>query len=149
MLGLNVPQVIDMDSLRSLPAGSFGRSWADFLIQHQLQAFATGARRKQLHDGIHVLTGYDTDPIGEAEVQAFLLGAKFHAFHIILLAGLLRPLRYQMRQNSSNLTWREVRSRLRRAYDRGCQSHFDVDAWQPELLWEQSLERVRTLARLV
>jgi ubiquinone biosynthesis protein Coq4 len=36
----------------------------------------SGPRRQQLHDGIHVLTGYGTDPVGEAEVQAFLLGLK-------------------------------------------------------------------------
>lgn len=75
--GKNVPQIVDIEKLRSFPQGSFGKAWADFLLGNNLQPLTTGLRRKQLHDGVHVLTGYDSSPIGEAELQAFLLGAKF------------------------------------------------------------------------
>ncbi|MDM9380283.1 Coq4 family protein [Chlorogloeopsis sp. ULAP01] len=88
--GLNVPQVVYVEKLRSLPVGSFGRTWADFLDKNNIVPFTTGPRRKQLHDGIHILTGYGTDPIAEAEVQAFLLGAKFRLANLLIGLGLLR-----------------------------------------------------------
>jgi ubiquinone biosynthesis protein Coq4 len=53
-LGLNVAPIVNIQKLRSLPTGTFGRTWADFLDQHQLEPLNTGPRRKQLHDGIHV-----------------------------------------------------------------------------------------------
>jgi ubiquinone biosynthesis protein Coq4 len=69
--GLNMPPIVEIEKLRSLPSGTFGRTWADFLDAHHLPPMTTGPRRKQLHDGVHVLTSYGTDPIGEAKVQAF------------------------------------------------------------------------------
>ncbi|HEY9750265.1 MAG TPA: hypothetical protein V6C63_16390, partial [Allocoleopsis sp.] len=56
--GRNVSTIVNLVILRSLPAGTFGRAWADFLDQHGLSPLTTGSRRKQLHNGIHVLTGY-------------------------------------------------------------------------------------------
>ncbi len=66
-----MPPIVEIEKLRSLPSGTFGRTWADFLDAHHLPPMTTGPRRKQLHDGVHVLTSYGTDPIGEAKVQAF------------------------------------------------------------------------------
>ncbi|HEY9639854.1 MAG TPA: Coq4 family protein [Coleofasciculaceae cyanobacterium] len=137
-LGTSVPPIVNLDELRSLPPGTLGRAWADSLDQHQLQPFTTGFRRKQLHDGVHVLTGYGIDPIGEAEVQAFLIGAKFHLTHVILGLGLLR----QIRQQSSLSN--PIKLRLQQAYQRGQQAQFDVDSWQPELMWDLPLEEVRS-----
>nr|MBW4577583.1 hypothetical protein [Aphanothece sp. CMT-3BRIN-NPC111] len=88
-LGLNVPPIVDLEKLRSLPISTFGRTWADFLDRHNLPPITTGPRRKQLHDGVHVLTGYGTDPVGEAQIQAFLLGSKFRLAHVLLAVGLL------------------------------------------------------------
>lgn len=138
--GKNVPPIVKIEQLRSLPPGTLGRSWADFLDAHHLQAFTTGPRRKQLHDGIHVLTGYGTDPINEAEVQAFLLGAKFTLANILLGLGLLRVIH-------RNLNYRQQFSwdRLWKAYQRGCQSQFDPDTWKPELLWHLSLTEVQQI----
>ncbi|MGM3307751.1 hypothetical protein ACSQ6I_17570 [Anabaena sp. WFMT] len=138
--GLNVAQIVDIEKLISLPHGTFGRTWADFLNQNNLQPFITGTRRKQLHDGVHVLTGYATDPIGEAEVQAFLLGAKFTVANLMLGLGLLRMI-YTNLNYPKKLTW----ERLQKAYQRGCQSNFDPDTWQPELLWQLSLTDVQGL----
>ncbi|MFM6156014.1 MAG: hypothetical protein ACKPE3_23960, partial [Sphaerospermopsis kisseleviana] len=81
--GLNVQQIVKIEQLRSLPLGTFGRKWADFLDDNNIQPFTTGIRRKQLHDGVHILTGYGIDSIGEAEVQAFLLGSKFTIANLI------------------------------------------------------------------
>ncbi|MEO1377212.1 MAG: Coq4 family protein [Cyanobacteria bacterium J06635_10] len=91
--GASVPQIVELEKLRSLQEGSFGRAWADFLDENNLQPLTTGMRRKQLHDGIHVLTGYGSDSIGEAEVQAFLLGAKFGLFNLPETARRLTPTR--------------------------------------------------------
>ncbi|NJR65635.1 MAG: hypothetical protein HC772_10430 [Leptolyngbyaceae cyanobacterium CRU_2_3] len=142
-LGTSIPPLVNIDQLRSLPPGTLGRAWADSLDQHHLQPFTTGSRRKQIHDGIHVLTGYGTDPIGEAEVQAFLLGAKFHLANALLGLGLLRPLRQQLQH--SHLSREQVRLRLRQAYQRGYHSQFDVDSWQPELMWSLPLSQVQSL----
>jgi ubiquinone biosynthesis protein COQ4 len=142
-LGTSVPPIVNLDELRSLPLGTFGRAWADSLDQHNLQPFTTGFRRKQLHDGVHVLTGYGTDPIGETEVQAFLLGAKFHPIHILLGLGLLRPL---LKQLQPHLSTDLVQSRLWQAYQRGHRSQLDVDTWQPELMWNLPLSQVKSLA---
>ena len=143
-LGLNVVPIVEMDALRSLPPDSLGRAWANHLAEHDLEPFEHGPRRQQLHDGVHVLTGYSTDLIGEAAVQAFLLGAKWRLAHVLLLAGLLRGLARQRRANVNALSHGEVQSRLKTAYRRGQQSCFDLDTWQPEHLWEMPLVEVRS-----
>ena len=103
-LGTSTAPIVDLGYLRwpsgpvlrpSLPTGTFGRAWADHLDDAGLAPLDYGPRRQQLHDGIHVLTGYGTDPLGEAEVQAFLLGAKFRLIHGALMLGLLRGVRQQ------------------------------------------------------
>lgn len=137
LLGKSVPQIIQIEQLRQLPIGTFGRSLGDFLDQNNLQPFTTGPRRKQLHDAVHVLTGYSTDPIGEAEVQAFLLGSKFRLGNLLIGVGLLRIIRKQ--NHSLNISW----DALWRAYQRGRKSQLNVGTWQPELLWEMPLTQVK------
>ncbi|NET37302.1 MAG: hypothetical protein F6K19_35645 [Cyanothece sp. SIO1E1] len=132
-----------MDYLRSCPPDSFGHAWAQHLDANGLKPFDKGLRRQQLHDGIHVLTGYGTDPLGEAEVQAFLLGVKFRLPHILLMLGLLRGVNRQRRHPLISLSHSEVQSRLMAAYHRGRTSQFDPDTWQPETLWEYSLADVQ------
>lgn len=139
-LGISVPAFIHLESLRQLPSGTLGRSLVEHLDQHQLQPFETGPRRKQLHDCVHVLTGYDTTPIGEAEVQAFLLGAKFHLVQIVLGLGILRFLL----KGCSPALWQ----RLWQAYQRGQVSTFDVDRWQPETQWTMPLTQVQNLFQI-
>ncbi|MEH2150743.1 Coq4 family protein, partial [Nostoc sp.] len=99
--GRDVPQIVEIEKLRFLPTGTFGRTWADFLNENNLKPFTTGSRRKQLHDGVHVLTGYGTDFIGEAEVQAFLLGTKFSITNLMLGLGLLRIIRIRGKPHPS------------------------------------------------
>ncbi|MBI4780188.1 MAG: hypothetical protein HY785_02575 [Oscillatoriophycideae cyanobacterium NC_groundwater_1537_Pr4_S-0.65um_50_18] len=141
-LGMSVPPIVDIERLRSLPSDTLGRVWADSLDRQGLQPFTTGPRRKQLHDGVHILTGYGTDAIGEIEVQAFLLGTKFHFAHVMLGLGLLRQVRQQSQRSSLSLE--SIKVRLRQAYQRGQQTQFDVDTWQPELMWSLPLNEVRS-----
>lgn len=142
-LGLSVPPIVDIDELRSRPLGSFGRTWADTLDRHHLKPLNQGPRRQQLHDGIHVLTGYGTDPVGEAEVQAFILGAKFRWFNLAIAVGLLGPIIQHLRQGRLNLSPPEIGTRLWRAYQRGWQSYFNPDTWEPEKLWDLTLADVQ------
>jgi ubiquinone biosynthesis protein Coq4 len=142
--GQNVPQIVEIEKLRFLPTGTFGRTWVDFLNEHNLKPLTTGSRRKQLHDGVHLITGYGTDVIGEAEIQAFLLGTKFSITNLILGLGLLRVI-YENLNYQQHFTW----SRLWQAYQRGRHSHFDPDRWQPELLWHLPLTDVQALFSLV
>lgn len=144
--GASVPPIVDMETLRTLPPDTFGRTWADFLNAHHLKPFTTGSRRKQLHDGIHVLTGYGTDPISEAQVQAFLLGAKFSPLNLFLGLLLVQGIyKHQRRaRNPLHFSW----DTLWRAYQRGCQAQFDPDTWQPELLWELPVTEVKALFNL-
>jgi ubiquinone biosynthesis protein Coq4 len=140
--GINVPAIVHLDYLRHLPVGTLGRSLADFLAAQQIQPFTTGPRRKQLHDSVHVLTGYGTDPVGEAEVQAFLLGAKFHWAHVILGTSFL--IMIQRRCPPQPDLW----SRLWMAYQRGQQSTFDADRWKIEGQWELPLAQVQSLYQI-
>lgn len=147
-LGLSVPAIVHLETLRQLPPGTFGRAWADFLDQNQLTAFTTGPRRKQLHDGIHILTGYGSDAIGEAEVQAFLLGTKLHPLNLLILSGLLKMI-YSKKSGAPLACPRPViRQRLLQAYQRGRQSNLDPDTWEPERFWELSLVEVQAIFRI-
>ena len=142
ILDLDVRELTDREYLRQLPDGTFGKELANFLDRHQLQPLSGIVRRKQLHDSVHVLTGYEADPLGEAEVQAFLLGAKFFLPNLLLGMGLLGTIRRKLPQ--LNYTRQEVRRRIWQAYWRGRNSHFDPDLWQPETLLEMPLDRVRS-----
>jgi ubiquinone biosynthesis protein COQ4 len=141
VLNLNVPAIVDLESLQALAPATLGRTLAEFLAQHHLSPFTTGPRRKQLHDGVHVLTGYGTDPIGEAEVQAFLLGAKFRLAHLVLGLGILSRLHKAVPSIA-------VQHRLWKAYQRGQASTFDVETWTPEQQWHLPLKQVQALFRL-
>ncbi|MDY6900098.1 MAG: Coq4 family protein [Cyanobacteriota bacterium] len=138
--GKDVPQIVKIEELRSFPEGTFGKAWADFLDKNDLQPLSTGFRRKQLHDGVHVLTDYGSDSIGEAELQAFLLGAKFGLLNLFIGIGLLRVIRKRLPNQTSS-----VRERVWKAYKRGQSSNFNPDTWEPELLWDLSLNEVRAM----
>ncbi len=144
-LGLNEPQILTIEYLSMLPTESLGYQWAFHLKSQGLQPFTTGPRRKQLHDGVHVLTGYGTDLMGEMEVQAFLLGCHFRFSHLILLLGLTR---LSHEQGLWITAEQSIDLRLRAAYERGCRSSFDLDGWQPEQNWGIPLTAVRTFYQL-
>ncbi|MEO2167355.1 MAG: Coq4 family protein [bacterium] len=80
----------DVEELSSLPGGTLGREFARYLVDNELDANLLresafiGAHRArgedvgylaergfQLHDLFHVLTGYDTTPLGEVRVVSF------------------------------------------------------------------------------
>ncbi len=141
-LGLNQPQIVSIEKIPTLASGTFGRSLADFLERNQLKPLTTGTRRKQLHDCIHVLTGYESDALGEAEVQAFLLGCKFNLANLLLYSLIKRRMKRKMGANSSD--YNLARQRLERAYQRGQNADLNPDEWVPEQLWHVPLKTVQT-----
>jgi ubiquinone biosynthesis protein COQ4 len=139
-LGLDVPQIVHIETLRAMPEGSFGRAWAEFLDANHLDPLVSGPRRKQLHDGVHILTGYGSDLMGEAQVQAFMLGAKWEPTNAAVLFMIVRG----ARRHGVLIDW-EI---LRAAYQRGQRSLFDPNRWPAEKLWDLPLSCVRTCMNL-
>jgi ubiquinone biosynthesis protein COQ4 len=96
---------LDMATLAALPVGSFGRTYHNFMSERGLtpDVFApprdmrdprtryVAQRVRQTHDLWHVLTGYNTDTLGETELQAFTYGQLRLPFSLIVaVLGLLR-----------------------------------------------------------
>jgi ubiquinone biosynthesis protein COQ4 len=87
----------DFGALADLPAGSFGRAYYDHIVANNLDRKLASGYRKfhemleasgvlkdmpgdvkyktlrgfQIHDLLHIVTGYDTTPLGEIALQAF------------------------------------------------------------------------------
>ncbi len=132
-------QIVNLEQIESLPAGTLGRELSEFLRKNSLKPFTTGHRRKQLHDAVHVLTGYGTDLVSEAEVQAFLLGSG--GFNPLNAALKRRAAKMILKQNLTSAP--ELDQRLNAAYERGRQSSFNPDAWPIETQWELPLTQVQ------
>lgn len=152
-LGLSEPPIVNAAYLRQLPLGTFGRTWIDTLDGAGLAPLDRGPRRQQLHDGIHVLTGYGTDPLGEAQVQAFLMGAKFRLIHGIVLSPMVIAVTLSKSVarhvgQSDQFTVRTMLHDLKQAYQRGRRSQLDPDRWQPENLWHLPLADVKIMFRV-
>jgi hypothetical protein len=75
-LGKDPAIVRRYNDLGTLPEGTLGRAYWSFIVDRGLDFPGEGAigERGVWHDMIHVLGGYDTDPVGEAEVVAFMAG---------------------------------------------------------------------------
>ena len=99
----------DVDALRNLPEETLGRSFARYLDDNQLDAnllresaFIPAHRARgeevgylaergfQLHDLFHVLTGFDTTPLGEVRVISFTVAQTPAPYPAMILAS--RPL---------------------------------------------------------
>lgn len=143
-LGFNSSQLVYIEDLRRFPYGSLGRELANFFDENGLSPFLRKIKRIQLHDVVHVLTEYGIDTIGQAEVQAFLLGVKFRLINVILGLGLVRIVYHQICYHKEiNLSNQEVWHRLQIAFDRGHYSTLDLDSWIPKDEWNLSLSYVR------
>lgn len=132
--------LIDWEYLQHLEQDSLGHALIEHLDQHKIQPFSQGPRRLQLHDTVHVLTGYGVDLLGETEVQAFLFGCKSRPGHIMVGLGLLYKLLWKSDQQLNHkLIWHRIQT----AYLRGQQSSLEPDDWSPQELWHQPLDQVR------
>jgi ubiquinone biosynthesis protein COQ4 len=135
----------DREVLGSMPAGSLGRAYLDFVIREELTpeglssaskefdqdpaapkgAYWFGARLRDTHDLYHVLTGYNRDLVGEASLLAFTWAqTRNRGIGAIVLMAYIR----------SGQDNPAARGMIRAGYRRGRKA-----AWLPEQDWEQLL----------
>jgi ubiquinone biosynthesis protein COQ4 len=150
----------DRAALVALPAGSFGRAYADFMHAGQLDAAGLveaaetarnsypievqededhrffGDRLRDMHDLWHVLTGYGRDEAGEAANLAFTLGQVWNPgiAVIVVASALLGP-------KEVTFYWQRY---LFRAWRRGRKARL-LTAVPYERLLAKPLEQVRSL----
>ena len=136
-------RLCDRDYLRGLPEGSLGRAYLDFLeaagIEPEGLESASEAgtpiqdeglrhlrdRMRNAHDLLHVVTGYDTDVVGESAVLSFVFAQTGNAAQgLIVLAAFLQA-RGRMRH---------ARRTIVRSFLRGRRS-----AWVLAADWERLL----------
>lgn len=105
----------DLDALAALPDGSLGRAFAKYMRDNELDpkllresAFIEAHKRRgedvgylaergfQLHDMFHVLTGYDTTPLGEVRVVSFTVAQTPAPYPALIIAS--RPLQAALYQ---------------------------------------------------
>lgn len=134
-------KTVDLDALGRLPEGTLGRAYADFMRSHGItpeifdgtppqvadpRVAYVIQRIRQTHDLWHVVTGYETDPLGEIVLQAFTfaqVGAPSSG--ILAVAGTLRGLRER----------RTLPREVIAAYRRGWRAER-----MPTFLWEDHWE---------
>jgi ubiquinone biosynthesis protein COQ4 len=135
------PVLDDHDNMATLPVGSVGRAYLDFVQGRKISAeglaeesrksgadidaahpYAWYARRmRDVHDIWHVLTGYQTDALGEACVVAFSYAqTKSAGFALIAAAG--------SNELQRQLPGHPVRKAVWQAYQNGRRA-----AWLPAL----------------
>src|SRR5438270_9452653 len=77
----------DWETLKALPAGTLGRAYYEFMASEHLSAAGLAEvstipqsdddsiwfreRNREMHDLLHIVTGYGRDPLGEASLVAF------------------------------------------------------------------------------
>lgn len=144
-----LPTLSDREALLALPAGSLGRSYAEFMGREQISAEGlveasveggrgadpdlspgrrlVGARMRDQHDLWHVVTGYGRDLVGEAAILAFTYAQTRNR-------GIGAIVAMAWWKTGPSAPW--VRPFLREAYRRGKRA-----AWLPAQDWEALLAR--------
>lgn len=136
---------LDLAQLEQLPAGTFGNRYASFMRKRHLtpELFKVEGplteveymvkRMRQTHDLWHVATGYETDVIGELELQAFTLAqVGIPSALVVLMLGMVRWL----------LTGPELLFKMTRAFFRG-RSAKKMATYDWEAHWSAPLSEVR------
>jgi ubiquinone biosynthesis protein COQ4 len=150
----------DQASLAALPAGTLGRAYCDFVSTEHLSAEGLVAvsnlsetltpgedmtlfreRTREMHDLLHVMTGYGRDPLGEACLAAFTFAQTgLKGFAVIAIAG--------ARKISRACPGQPVRRAIFEAYCHGRRADWLVGAdW--EHLLDQQLATVRVRLGIV
>ena len=120
-----------------MPEGSFGREyWAHmtergFGFPGEHKAFPEFLMK---HDLCHVLGGYDTDPVGECEVVAFISGfMRSDPFGYLMMILLHMQLDIEIFYDTPTARSAADPERLVAAYARGCR--VEQDLYDPEMDW--------------
>ena len=143
------PQAIDLNALKTLPAGSLGRCYADQLTSQGItpdtlidpspvtnaQEFVLH-RLKETHDIVHVLTGFGIDGASELGLQGFNLAQNRSPLAVMLIfGGMLSAL-----QNGESLE--PMLKALAHGFQMGLEAEL-VIARKLEDCWERPLEEWR------
>jgi ubiquinone biosynthesis protein COQ4 len=144
----------DRAALETMPAGSLGRAYYDFMTSENLSAEGLveaskireapppademtwfRERSREMHDLLHIVAGYGRDPLGEVCVLAFTFAQSWQkGLGVIAAVGAYRTKRRLRDQPIWRAVWQ--------AYRQGRRAGWLLDAdW--ENLLPQSLEQVR------
>ena len=108
----NIPEPIEVERLATCAPGTLGKGYYDFVVNNNLmEKFAVNYREfnenlhasgkldrlpedmsfmmvrgTQIHDFQHVLTGYDSSPLGELKLAAFYLAQLRFPYHAMRMA---------------------------------------------------------------
>ena len=145
-----LPVLSDLQSLRALPEGSLGREYARFMDDEELsvtdfaeaslasmneldyadrRAWILAERLRDMHDLIHVVSGYGRDLLGEMAVLSFSSGrARRGENH--RLSFILRLARWEFNRSGRP----DAAGVLRAAEERGARA-----AFLPGVEWERLL----------
>ena len=139
--------VLDLEALYALPEGTLGNALARYYVDNGIKPFESpypvrndvdylAKRYREVHDVVHVITGYGTDPVSELELQAFVFAnaGLRQCLMIIAFAALLRP-------DGLPPVWKYA-DKLRAAYRRGRQCK-DIVGPLYENYWGATVEEVR------
>jgi ubiquinone biosynthesis protein COQ4 len=146
-------QLNDRAALAALPAGTLGRAYHEFMAAENLSADGLveasqvlvrtpedeltlfRERNREMHDLLHIITGYGRDPIGEACVVAFSYAQTGHVgFAVIAFFGALNI--------AKKLPGHPIRRAVWEAYRRGRKAGWLIGAdW--EALLSQPVEAIR------
>lgn len=139
------PRLSDRAALAALPAGTLGRAYLALVERARISPQGivdastaeravpppaddelrwVGERMRDTHDLWHVVTGYDTDVVGELALLAFTFAQAPH-----LGIGLIVGFAYLQRFATLN-------PEIRRGYRRGKRA-----AWLPAVAWEELLDQ--------
>lgn len=146
-------RLADRASLAMLPAGTLGRAYYDFMESENLSAEGLAAvsnlselppgndmtlfreRAREMHDLLHIVSGYGRDPLGEACVGAFTYAQTgLKGFAVIAL--------FAARRIARACPGHPVRRTVFEAYRRGRRADWLIGADWEQLLAEP-LETVR------
>jgi ubiquinone biosynthesis protein COQ4 len=118
---------LDLAALQQLPEGTLGKELGHYYEKNSITPFVSSypvrndveylaKRYREVHDTLHIVTGYGTDSISELELQAFVAGnlGLRHPVLILALTALFMPLDVPP-------VWKYF-TKLQAAYRRGKQS---------------------------
>jgi ubiquinone biosynthesis protein COQ4 len=145
-----LPVLSDLESLQALPEGSLGREYARFMDEEELsvtdfaeaslasmseldyrdqRAWTLAQRLRDMHDLIHVVSGYGRDLLGEMAVLSFSSGGRKPSENY-RLAFILRLAQWKFARAGRP----DAAAVLRAAAERGASA-----AFLPALEWEHLL----------
>jgi hypothetical protein len=131
-----------------LPVGTVGRAYFDLITKNDLSFPGEPggiAERGMWHDMIHVIGGYTTDPIGEAEVVSFMAGfRKEDPFFWLFTVALQFQVGLRISPFSPGVPDVIDPRRFVLHHKRGALVPLDLSTeWRFEKDWERPLEEVR------